>query len=273
MYIYYHNTSDGSNRILFRAEVCKSDKIEDNNNSKNYLYSDYIQSDEKIKGFVINNLEYIELLDKEKFSYQKLKDEYDVKINQTKYILGYEKDLLEYKKSEKNITKGINGRNYKEYRKNLKLILDLEQSSRGKNLKEVKEYFNKPCFCCNSIKSKRSFIKENGFTYYEVHHLIMKNINKKKECNIENKILKNYKSQNKLINFIEKDFNKINLCPVCHRELHYGLKNRRKEILDIIFEKYNIEDKLTKLLLNEYNKQDIDELINYIYRQYQVLEK
>ncbi len=271
MYIYYHNTSDGSNRILFRAEVCRSDKTEDINNKDNdsYLFSEYTNSGNKVKGFVINNLEYIELSDKEKFSYQKLKDEYSVTMNQTKYILGYEEDFLAYKNSPKNITTGINGRNREKYIKNLKLIFDLEQSKQGNDLTKVKEYFNKSCVCCNDKKMKRTFTKKNGFTYYEMHHLLMKNLYRKE--NISNEILKDYKSKNELSKIIESDFNKITLCPVCHRELHYGLDDRRKEILDIIFEKREIEKKLIKLLpKHKYDKNKKNKLFDYIYEQYDV---
>ena len=54
-----------------------------------------------------------------------------------------------------------------------------------------------------------SFMKLNGFLYFETHHVIQQKTSQK--CQLNKKI-------------IEDPRNKVYLCPTCHRKIHFSNK-------------------------------------------------
>lgn len=274
VYIYCKNLPDGSNRILFRAIVNSCD--DDN------TYS--FDKKEKIKGFFIKNIESICINNIKTFSRDTLKNDYDLNINQTKQILASFEDYNDYKKNPDIICKDRYGSTSKKdvdkYKKHLQLILELETLYRGdkceKSLKNAQKYFNHMvlCECCELLKlgdrtaKKRTFIKKNGLVYYEIHHLLMQNLTRKNdEWLDENQWFKKEDSK-----WLDSEFNRVNLCPVCHREFHYGnfeygntQKDAKKKVIDALWESHQYEKNLKGL---GKTKEEIKLIKEYIYNQY-----
>lgn len=185
VYIYYKNLTDGSNRILFRGEVLDPDFIVDNNTG---IKEHWIK---------IEKMKAISLKDKRKFDYNVIVNKYNMKIYRTPEVICsfFDNDLTNTR---------------------VLMVNDLENEflNNSSTILETFNYFNesKLCECCNNLDIKnwksRTFIKENGFIYYEVHHLLMQNMIRNKS-NLFLDWFDDY--------LIDLDFNKINLCPVCHR--------------------------------------------------------
>lgn len=252
VYIYYKNLPDGIRRILFRGIVTYvSDDLKLFPDGKEYKY------------FVINNISSINLYNDKSIdvSCYGLK-EYGININRNMQYLGTQKKLDDYIKNKDLYDK--NGEN-----KKLKLVYDLERNiDRHKDsIDKAIKYFNNYdfCECCeilgySSFKCKlRTFKKKNGFTYYEIHHLIMRSIlNKEKPKYLDN--------INK--DTIDMEFNRINLCPVCHREFHYGnfgSIEKKKNIIEMLILKHRFTDELERLGIS---REDIDKIKEYIINQY-----
>ena len=140
------------------------------------------------------------------------------------------------------------------------MVASIEKDySQNGNIEDVVKHFNKEayCECCEILerstpeKEKRTFIKKNGIIYREIHHLLMQNVTRKSdEWFTENDFL-----DKNVSNWIDEDFNRIRLCPVCHREFHYGdfesKSKNKKQIIEEIMEKNHYEKNLKK-----YIKQD-----------------
>jgi len=252
VYIYYKNLTDGTRRILFRGVVSYvSNILKKFPDGKEYKY------------FVINNISSINLYNDRNIdvSCYGLK-EYNVNINRNIQYLGTQKKLEDYINN-----KDIYDNNGE--KKKLKLIYDLEKNiDRYRNsIDKAIEYFSNYdfCECCkilgySSSKCKlRTFKKNNGFTYYEIHHLIMRSTLNKDKSEYLEKINKNT---------IDMEFNRINLCPVCHREFHYGNfggLNMKRHIIEELMTKHKFIDELEKL---EISKEDIDKIKEYTINQY-----
>lgn len=75
-------------------------------------------------------------------------------------------------------------------------------------------------FCCELGHDHQSFIAERTHKpYMEAHHAIPLHL------------------QDKFENSLDVYANIICLCPICHRRIHYGLKNDKHNMLDEIYEK------------------------------------
>ena len=68
------------------------------------------------------------------------------------------------------------------------------------------------------------FIKNNGVQYVEYHHLIFRS-----EANEEK-------------GDINQTYNQFKLCPTCHRMIHYGNNNIKKEMIDKLLNKADKEN-------------------------------
>lgn len=264
VYIYCKNLPDGSNRILFRANVVPP------------------ELNKKAKSFWIGNVQTICLDNTKKFSLDILKQKYGLNINQTKQILATFDDYNNYKKDLESITKDRYGSTNEDdvikYKKHLQLIMDLERIYKNekskKSLEDAKKYFNNQilCECCeilgfsNKMAKNRTFRKNNGLIYNEVHHFLMQNLYRKTDPKWfeENSWFKKED-----IKWLDSEFNRINLCPVCHREFHYGEFDynnfTKKEIMETLWVKHEFGKHLKELGKNQ---KEIQQIKEYIFNQY-----
>ena len=249
VYIYFHNLTGEESHILLRGEVSEIDN--------NYIEPD---TKERYKVFYLGKIKYYE---KAIFTYNKLK-EYGITINQTKRYLGTFKDYKHFTK-QGSIEHGYFNKTKEEYEKLLKLIYDLETIEKKEDLNTLKEHYNKPCEICKTNNKNHTFIKENGLYYYEVHHLLEQNILRKKEAPEWYKRFKKIDYDNSSDGLVYTNFNTVNLCPVCHRKIHYGLKKDRKLMLDELLNEKRIRQYKEKVGTENLNK-----LLDYIYEQYSV---
>src|SRR5574344_616780 len=111
--------------------------------------------------------------------------------------------------------------------KYIKLINDLNIAFKKSKLTDIGKFME----CYNSLSvcyfdgkennySHDTFVEENGLNYYEVHHLIEKNI------------LNKYPEMKDIV---EDKNNKFNLCPNCHRRIHYGVLCTRKQLVNELY--------------------------------------
>lgn len=247
VYVYFHNLTGQKSHILLRGIVSKID-------------NNYIDSDDgnKYSVFYLGSIKYYI---KPIFTYERLLEN-KIKMTQTKQYLGVYKDYLYYKKNN-NINHGYRNKTIEEYYESLKLIDDLEAAEKSGNLIRLKEQYNKPCEICKD--NNHTFIKENGLYYYEEHHLLEQNILRKKVVPNWYKRFQINDIEGNSSGLVYTTFNTINLCPVCHRKLHYGLKKDRKEILEKLLTAKRISEYQEKVGIN-----NIEEVLNYIYAQYSV---
>lgn len=284
VYIYFHDARRLTDRILLRAEVCKSDCTDDNIENEDegdFLYSKYckrlldnkealsIISDEKqerikqdaesnIKGFYLNN-------------FNAISEKYE---NEFKYI--HKNEIID----EKNQKPGIMGirinqtKVYLDKQKNNKYVLLSDALVEDKFKREINtlrdKYNADSCIICtDSQKGMHSFLKPNNLYYYEIHHILQQNLNniitkKKLSWFKEDKYIKNN------INvLIYNDYNEVKLCPYHHNQLHYGKYEERKKMLDKLID-YNYKKRLKEQVKN--NK-DYEDILEYIYAQYGVSYK
>lgn len=190
-YFYCTNLPDMTNRILLRAEVTDSMCLDDNNKEcfrlGGFTSIRLNESNEKSQAEM-------------KYSYSRLKNDYNIKTVQGKQKLD---------------ATGIHE----------ELIKDLESETKTGSLNEVKKFYDNMTKCVfeghdHNPKTHRTFIKPNGFYYFETHHVIQQNMlrNKKVDADI-----------------IDDSSNKVYLCPLCHRKIHYGNKSDVREMLEYLY--------------------------------------
>lgn len=240
VYLYYKNIPDFSKRILLRGEISEIEK-------EDTWYFGEEKEEMKCKCISINNLTPVALEDLKKYSYDNLIEHYKLKST------------------------------YRQEITNEELIKDLENdNNKNGTIEQVIEYFDEKsyCECCRILgfgskeRMKRTFVKNNGLIYREIHHLLMQNIKRKSsEWFKENAFL----NEND-IQMIDKEFNEINLCPVCHKEFHYGnfdaksnTNIKKKRIIEEIMEKHEYDKHL-----KEWGKtpEEIEKIRKYIFEQY-----
>lgn len=111
-------------------------------------------------------------------------------------------------------------------------------NSEGKiTLKELSErVYNRHCYFENKIKSYKhnSFDAQNGLRYYEAHHLVEQNLKNKEEFPFKE--------------VIDNSCNLFDLCPTCHRRIHYGKIEDRIKMVKELYRK---------------NQEEIDRLLNF----------
>ena len=118
----------------------------------------------------------------------------------------------------------------------------------------------------HSSVNHSSFIKNNNEVYVEFHHLIFR------EFGYDDKELL------KELDTVTKNY--AQLCPNCHRAIHYGKKDLRKRMLDELLENRKKElDALYKKWKNnktfvkkmkKYKSCSSDDLIDFLYKIYQI---
>ncbi|API90060.1 hypothetical protein BKP56_12690 [Marinilactibacillus sp. 15R] len=113
-----------------------------------------------------------------------------------------------------------------------------------RNIKEAEEAKNKSKRQCEYKSSHKTFLMKDGKQYIEAHHLIP------------------MAAQQFYENTIDFSDNIVTLCPNCHRKIHNGIKNEKKEMINKLFEKR--KDKYYKFGIEISKK----ELLNY----YQILD-
>ena len=189
-YFYCTNLPDMTSRILLRAEVTSDSCL-----------------DGEIKCFRLGGFRSIRLddsneksQDEMKYSYSRLKSYYNIKTVQGKQKLD---------------STGI----HKE------LVKDLESEPGTGNLNEVKKYYDNMTKCVfeghdHNPKTHKTFIKPNGFYYFETHHVIQQNM---------------FRNKNVAAKIIDDSSNKVYLCPLCHRKIHYGNKGDIREMLEYLY--------------------------------------
>lgn len=89
-------------------------------------------------------------------------------------------------------------------------------------------------YYCAIDSSHLTFQTRSGVPYMEAHHLI--------PCTVSNS--QRFQKKSKL----DREENIVCLCPTCHRAIHYGDTNEKRNILKILFEKQ--KDKLESVGLN-----------------------
>lgn len=140
---------------------------------------------------------------------------------------------------------------------NKNLINYIENFNTRDNIEEIlNQYVDVKCFFDNhnNKDNHSTFIKNNGTTYIEYHHLIFRSIGNNKNSKIQK--------------LLENNSNYFKLCPTCHRKIHYGKKETRKKMINTILE--NCDEKKLKDIVKE-----IDNKINlkeYLYKLYEITE-
>ncbi|HJD47233.1 MAG TPA: hypothetical protein H9909_10365 [Candidatus Mediterraneibacter norfolkensis] len=117
----------------------------------------------------------------------------------------------------------IQGQQYLDTPGEMKLVEDLDKCPDKKNLRAVRNYFQHytKCFFSGKTKYKHiTFTSDRGINFYEKHHLILDSYLKdigaeklRKDCHIL-----------------------INLCPVCHKQMHHGRAEDVRELVHLMYE-------------------------------------
>ena len=223
-YIYCTRLPDLSRRILLRAEVSEPECMDEDN----------------ILCFALRKFTAIRLIkpiedgeDIPKYSLENLRDKYNIGIVRGKQKLD-------------------------SYGKHKELVEALESEPKDGNLNAVKKYYENVTKCVfngldHNPKVHESFIKPNGFTYFETHHVIQQNTLKNKSIDEE---------------IIDDPNNKVYLCPTCHRKIHYGQAEDVKWMIDKLFEKGK---EFYEGVFSEYAKDDgADSSLEWLYNMYKV---
>ena len=216
-YFYYTNLPDFSKRILLRGYVVDSNSIYD--------------VDKKIKGFRINKICSISLKDEYKFSLNNLRKVYNIQTLRTQRYLWSVKDKHLIKKLEENIE---------------------EENT----LISIKKYFDEEvtkCFFSDDNDLHPTFVTENNFKYYEIHHLVQQH---------------NKRFHPEIKYILGDNRNKFSLCPKCHREIHHGKKEDVKKKIDLLY-KYQKEWYNEKFKLFAQEKGYIT-VLDWIYKMYKI---
>ncbi len=148
--------------------------------------------------------------------------------------------------------------------KHSKLIADLESEPRGENLNQVKKYYEGMTKCVferhdHNPKIHRSFVKPNGFTYFETHHVIQQNMFKNNQIPQE---------------VIENSSNKVYLCPTCHRKIHYGKKEDVREMLESLYHRTKETKRFFERCFTEYATDDkAANALNWLFNIYNAADK
>ncbi len=148
--------------------------------------------------------------------------------------------------------------------KHSKLIADLESEPRGENLDQVKKYYEGMTKCVfeghdHNPKIHQSFIKPNGFSYFETHHVIQQNMIKNNQIPQE---------------VIEDSGNKVYLCPTCHRRIHYGKKEDVREMLEHLYHRTKESRTFYEKCFTEYALgDDAGNALNWLFNIYNAADK
>ena len=198
-YIYCVNLPDMTNRILLRAEIAESETKDPQNPELNC--------------FTIKNIKSIRLKEPEEanknmkdltFGYENLKSIYNINTVQGKQKLdadGKHRALVE--RLEEDFKNGLQ-----------------------ENLNEVKKHYDNMTKCVfdghdHNPNMHKTFIKPNGFNYFETHHVIQQKTSRNRQ--LSKKI-------------VEDSRNKVYLCPTCHRKIHFSNVADVRKMLKYLYE-------------------------------------
>lgn len=120
-----------------------------------------------------------------------------------------------------------------------------KKCSLNKDVNRLIKFFDRRCFFEGKIGTKdehKSFIRRNGYKYYEIHHFIQQNQKNK------NNSLHNILGVDSII-YGEK--NQVTLCPNCHRKIHSGTVESIKEMLEILFYDNGIREILSSKCIKD----------------------
>lgn len=147
------------------------------------------------------------------------------------------------------------------------LIEMLENSFKSNLLKNdftaLIKHFNQKCYFCGklgTVNDHKTFKRRNGTDYFEIHHFIQQNKEKKLE---------------KLKDIIEDPVNKICLCSNCHNTIHYGRVEDVNEMLEILCKDPEINEMLQKRGFTSIIGENIDPLkwIKDVYRSDEIINE
>ena len=234
IYIYCSNMPDLVNRFIISAKV--SDK------GTRSINKDIFERVQKFDSSIKNYNTYIELI-----SIKALKPSniYDLSTKEIKKYKGF----------------GAFQGTYGEIT-NEDLINKLKKTKKESINSIFESYIDGNCFFqehkinltnINKEYTHPFFIKNNGVQYVEYHHLIFRS-----EANEEVDINQTY--------------NQFKLCPTCHRMIHYGNNNIKKEMIDKLLNKAD-KEKLINLAytLKKITKKDEQALKEYLYKIYKIV--
>ena len=133
--------------------------------------------------------------------------------------------------------------------------IENDQATGKFTLKITKNYFDEftKCFFSNDKKrNHNTFISGRGVNFSEKHHFVLHSY---------------LKEHTDLYNRLKyDDHNLIFLCPNCHRQLHHGLAEDVKKMLNIIYEKN--KEWFDKELLSFAKADGYNDIISWIYMIY-----
>ena len=224
-YLYCFNLPDRTRRILLRAEVCGTECKDDNGE----------------ECFVLCNVRPVRLSDPDengeniiKYSYENMSGKYGIKTVQGKQRLQAD---------------GIHKQ----------LIADLESEPVEGSLTKVKKYFENMTKCAfeghdNNPKLHQTFLKENGFFYFETHHVVQQNTARNYSISEEE---------------IENLNNKVYLCSRCHDRIHYGKKEDVRKMVEFLYtRKEGSKDWFDATFENVAEKEGFSSVFDWIYSLY-----
>lgn len=241
IYIYYTKLPDQMSRILLRAKFIEEE----------YFHDEIIKKEDKVPGIKIEINGVI--------NYDKNKNDFSKETLEIKYNLG----KIQCKRQPKE---GIYI--HKDTKKDL--LEDLEISCvTGKNIiDELKRYFDFKCafedcqeFVLLTSKNHKekheTFEAYNRLNFYEVHHLIQRNLSYyKKESKIPEAQWKDFSKEIEKI--LNREENLINLCPNCHNRIHHGTKEDITNMVTYLYNKHPKE--LNNILYKLQEKEIIKEI-------------
>ncbi len=258
VYIYYSNLPNYERRILLKGRIINNGFYDENYNVSEIYYDD----EEDPKGDKKRPAILIDIIGGQKL--------FDVK-DENKFT----KEVLENKYKLDVSHQGNSSLDSKKYEQ---LVKDLDKSFEKEKdiLQELIKYFRSNCELDGlKIQGKNSkdelkhptFNRRNGTRYFEYHHLLKKEVIKRKDNNGNEKSNKDIKN---------KSYNICRLCPTCHNRIHKGKKEDIEQMVRKLYEIKNKNGELAKLVKEHFKeskdysnkKFDEDEALNFILSTY-----
>lgn len=199
--------------------------------TRHEIYDD--NDDTIVKAIKLTNLKVISFSDTEKYTDYELKTRYNVRSTRGGvYLYDTQQDLIDaIENSSNELSPLVDSLNY--FKEKIKAYNDSKVCSCGKN--------------------HPTFIRTDGTKYFEVHHLIPQST------------IKQFGLSSILVDAPD---NKYLLCSNCHNEIHYGLQERKRNLLkklyssnkdwyDINFKKYSGKMSVIDWIFKLYNVEAI----------------
>ena len=231
VFIYCSNMPDLVNRYIMKAHVKKVIYKKDNKELFKKEYFSNTKEYEKYNvGIILDNIKAFKYDDIYLFSTNKFQGNNNEPIEGCGGFRGPYGEII------KNKTPKIDELiNYSKFMK-IETLLDT--------------FVDGTCFFKDKIicYPHKTFPKNNGVMYIEYHHFIFRS------KGIEDQLTEK----------INQTYNYFRLCPTCHRRIHYGNNNDKKEMIDIILKNCNAV-KLEEIVKKIDNNKNLKEYIYDIY--------